>query len=296
MSSSPIVNFQESVSSFVQNSILNLISEWLKETKHVDVSVEELMNVLHMEKSVPKKIFKKPSKIIQSTLFVSTVPEAKEIPEVSSPKNPSSNSSSPKEKTEKTEKTEKKPETQISFPPHLNGSKSPSEEKKKPKKKPITDPNAPKCKYIFSRGEKAGQCCDKFSSEGSDLCSDHKKRQEKSTKESKSENKPQQVGFTVSPAKKEKETINLQKTSTEGIYVHPGSNILVRIENTEEGVVHLAFGVQDEDDVRPLQDSEKQIALSCGFALTEKSTLKPVEKKMELVKDRKNEIGEIPDF
>lgn len=251
MSSTPIVSFQDSVSNFAKLSILTPISEWLRLEKNIDVSIDELLDVLRIP-----KVHKSPSSFSSTTPVTPT------------------------------------------FPPHLVGAQKAVISKRK---KVEDNPDAPKCKYEFKKNEKKGQLCGKVCEEGTEFCKEHNKRASKAATSakavSKTTNVVNQVGFTTTPAKKEKTVLNLQKTDKEGVFLHTQNNFLVRTDLDESGnTMYVAFSVQEEEGTRPLTESEKQIALSCGFVFPTDAP-KQVQSKLNIVKKSpKNDIPDIPDL
>lgn len=269
---SNLVSLHNQIASLVTSLVLTPLSDWLHNEKNIDVSVEQLLEVLRL--SEPRSESSKP-------ILTSLSPVLSTIPSVGSRSKPES------ERSSESNKPAKEVVTTIS------GGKS------RPKSKPPSTENytGPTCKYVFKRGDLKGKECGKAVVSGTEYCeqcsnkktnkpldvkqtklTDGKEAQEgKKEKETKTS-----IGFTTPLVKKvEKPKIELREIGSQpNTYIDTQTNIVVKKVMDKDKTLFVAVGVQEESGFRTLTDDEKKEALSRNFSLqtSDKSDKKIVSK------------------
>lgn len=255
---SNLVSLYNQINSLVISHVLSPLADWLHKEKNVDVSVEELLEVLKLSEPEQSSTSSKPSLSALS-------PTLTTIPSVGK-------------------------STPVSVTP-APGAKS------RPKSKPpsIENYTGPTCKYVFRRGDLKGKECGKPVVNGSEYCEpcSNKKTNKpldvKQTKltdgqEVKKEKETKtSIGFTAPLAKKvvEKPKIELREIGSQpNTYIDTQTNIVVKKVVEKDKTLFVAVGVQEESGFRTLTDEEKKEALNRNFSLqtSDKSDKKIVSK------------------
>jgi hypothetical protein len=272
---SNLESLQNQFTVLISNLILTPLSDWLHNEKNIDVSVEQLLEILKSTKTSETK----------STNVSLTTPLTATL---------SSIPSAPSSIRSETSKPAKEVVTLVS-----GGGKS------RPKSKPPSTENysGPTCKYVFKRGDLKGKECGKPAVSGTEYCEQcstkktNKPLDVKQTKltegpkpegpkpegPSKSEKETKtSVGFTAPLSKKvEKPKIELREIGSQpNTYIDTQTNIVVKKVVDKDKTLFVAVGVQEESGFRTLNEEEKKEALSRNFSLqnSEKSDKKIVSK------------------
>jgi len=249
---SNLENFQSNIQSFVISSILNPISDWLIQEKKINVSVDELIDLL--------KISSRPQKVASTNVSTPAVSLTQSTITGALVTGASTTKAKPK-------------------------SKPPSKEKNAENAEKFGS-----CKYVFKRGELKGQECGKaLKSADSEFCEQCNKKVTKpsasekpsESKESESDKKvttkkveTKPVGFTTPIAKKaEKLKVELREAGGQpNTYIDIQTNIVVKKVLDGEKSIYVAVGVQEENGFRTLTEEEKKDAVKRGFALQNPSS------------------------
>lgn len=272
---SNLESLHNQVNALITSLVLLPLSEWLNNEKKLSVSVDELLEVLKLQKS----------KSTLSSLLPALSPALStslSIPVTSSVTSSSS----------------------VSVP--APGAKS------RPKSKPpaIEDYTGPTCKYVFKRGDLKGKECGKPVVSGTEFCEQcsskktNKPVDAKQTKltdatEKKTETKTT-VGFTAPLSKKqEKPKIELRETGQPNTYIDTQTNIVVKKVVDKDKTLFVAVGVQEESGFRTLTEDEKKDALLRNFSL-QTSDGKSENKEQTKGQDKKivvkQPVNNIPDI
>jgi len=285
---SNLVSLHNQINSLVASLVLIPLSDWLHNEKNVDVSVDQLLEVLKL--SEPKTSETSRPSLASLSPVLTTVPSVPASLPGSSGRS-------------ETSKPAKEVMTVVS-----GGGKS------RPKSKPPSGENysGPTCKYVFKRGDLKGKECGKPTVSGTEYCEQcsnkktNKPLDAKQTKltevgkteggkteggktegDSKGEGKKEKetktsVGFTTPLAKKvEKPKIELREIGSQpNTYIDTQTNIVVKKVVDKDKTLFVAVGVQEESGFRTLTEEEKKEALSRNFSLqtSDKSDKKIVSK------------------
>lgn len=259
---SNLVSLYNQINSLVISHVLSPLSDWLHKEKNIDVSVEELLEVIKLSEPQQVSTSSKPSLSALS-------PTLTTIPSVG--------------------KSTTTSVTPLSVTP-APGAKS------RPKSKPPSteDYTGPTCKYVFRRGDLKGKECGKPVVSGTEYCEPcsnkktNKPLDAKQTKltdgqEVKKEKETKtSIGFTAPLAKKpEKPKIELREIGSQpNTYIDTQTNIVVKKVVEKDKTLFVAVGVQEESGFRTLTDVEKKEALNRNFSLqtSDKSDKKIVSK------------------
>lgn len=268
---SNLETFNTQITGLITSLVLTPLSEWLNNDKNVNVSVDELLDVL----KIPK-----PSKTSMSSLAPVFTTTTANIPPVKSDTTSRSSSA-------------------------LKTSTAPVN---KPKSKPPSPENytGATCKYVFKRGDLKGKECGKPVVSGTDFCEHcsskkgNKSADAKQTKivETKTGNSrptaQTTVGFTTSIAKKtEKPKIELRETGQPNTYIDIQTNIVVKKVVEKDKTFYVAVGVQEETGFRTLTEDEKKEALNRNFSLSTSDIKENVQDKKIVAKQP---VSNIPDI
>lgn len=271
---SNLVSLHNQINTLVTSFVLTPLSDWLHNEKNIDVSVDQLLEVLKL--SEPKT-----SETSRSTL-TSLSPVLTTIPSVG-----------------RSLDTSKQPKEVVTT---ISGGKS------RPKSKPPSSENysGPACKYIFRRGDLKGKECGKPVVSGTDYCEqcsnkktnkplDAKQSKLTDTNKESSENKKEtktSIGFTAPLVKKtEKPKIELREIGSQpNTYIDTQTNIVVKKVVDKDKTLFVAVGVQEENGFRTLTEEEKKEALNRNFSL--QTSDKSVDKKIVT----KQPVNNIPDI
>jgi hypothetical protein len=268
---SNLVSLHNQINSLVCSLVLAPLSDWLHNEKNVDVSVEQLLEVLKLSDHKDYERSSEPSRPTLSSLS----PVLTTIPSVG-------------RSSSETNKPAKEIVTTIS------GGKS------RPKSKPpsIENYTGPTCKYVFKRGDLKGKECGKPAVSGTEYCEQcsnkktNKPLDVKQTKltdvnkegvDGKKEKETKtSIGFTAPLVKKvEKPKIELREIGSQpNTYIDTQTNIVVKKVVDKDKTLFVAVGVQEDSGFRTLTDDEKKEALSRNFSLqtSDKSDKKIVSK------------------
>lgn len=257
---SNLVSLYNQINSLVISHVLSPLSDWLHKEKNVDVSVEELLEVLKLSNPQQSSGSSKPSLSVLSPILAT-------IPSVGKTTTTGSVTSTP-----------------------APGAKS------RPKSKPPSaeDYTGPTCKYVFRRGDLKGKECGKPVVSGTEYCEpcsnkktnkplDMKQTKLTDGQEVKKEKETKtSIGFTAPLAKKpEKPKIELREIGSQpNTYIDTQTNIVVKKVVEKDKTLFVAVGVQEESGFRTLTDEEKNEALKRNFSLqtSDKSDKKIVSK------------------
>ena len=225
--SSAITNFTESVSSFVSVTILTPIVSWLKEEKGVDVTLEELNELL----TIPR--INKPT-----TPFISNI-----TPPSFPPHFTGNTISQPKKKSSKEENNNPDaPRCKYVYKRGANKGQT--------------------CSKVAVEGTDFCKDCSK--KDGVKNGPDSAKAEVKPVVPAK---KPSITGFTAPLSKKFEKSLTLKKTDNPDVLEEIESHILVRRIKDGEKDVYVACGVLELDgSIRQLNDSDREIARKKGFS------------------------------
>lgn len=237
--SSNLESFNTQIQSLVANLVISPLVTWLQTEKKVDVTAEELFEVLRIPKT------QKPLTVVQ--------------PNSSQPPIPLSTLGT----------------GSVSF----TETKRVARPKSKGTQPTIDNYTGPTCKYTFKRGENKGLACGKPVSSGEycDACN-NKKTTTARTSESKKtavaeEKSPAQTGFTNTSVPKRTEELSKKKKKIElrevspNTYLDVQTNFIVKKVVDKENTIYVAIGVQEEKGFRTLTEEEKKEALGRNFTL-----------------------------
>jgi hypothetical protein len=237
--SSSLESFQNQIQSLLGNIVITPLVAWLQTEKKVNVTADELFDVLRIPR-IQKPLTITPPNPSQPPIPLSVIGSSGIVPE------PAKKVARPKSKTSQ---------------PTLDNYTGPT------------------CKYVFKRGEQKGQACGKPAVSGGDYCdqcnnkkTNTKPAAEKPEKPAKTaETKP--VGFTGSVGKRaEKLKVELRETGQPNTYIDTQTNIVVKKVVDKEKTIYVAVGVQEETGFRTLTEEEKKEALNRNFALQNQSS------------------------
>lgn len=256
---SNLESFQNQIQSFVSNLVIQPLALWLQNEKKVNVTVDELMEVLKIPK-IQKPLTVIPPNSSQPPIPLSTLGSLPvETKKVARPKSKSS---------QPTIDSYSGPTCKYVFKRGENKGQS--------------------CgKPVVSGGEFCEQCNNKKTTTTSKTESASK------TKSTASEAKP--VGFNGSVSKRaEKLKIELRETGQPNTYIDTQTNIVVKKVVDKDNTVYVAVGVQEESGFRTLTEEEKKEALQRNFSLQTGpgEAAKPVDKKIVA----KQPVTSIPDI
>ncbi len=157
--------------------------------------------------------------------------------------------------------------------PNYFSDQSPAGRKSTTTRKRNTDPNAPKCSYVISRGAKSGQTCPKTvagtSERGGDkYCKDCLKKTSVASElsgETTSVVQPSVLpGSEVSVTESSVKSSNISAVPLEnedGMYRELNHNFIFQQSDSS----YVVLSVQDDDTRRPLTVEEEKIAKDLGF-------------------------------
>jgi len=263
--------FQSNIQSFVVSTILNPISEWLIKEKKIDVSVDELLELLKITQQ--RQVKPSNNSLTQST--ITTLGSSGVLTTKAKPK------SKPPSKEKETESSEKFGNCKYVF--------KRGELKGKECGKALKTSDSEYCE----------QCNKKVTKPTSDTKGEVDKKPVETSKPS--------VGFTTSVAKKaEKLKVELREAGGQpNTYIDVQTNIVVKKVLDGDKAVYVAVGVQEENGFRTLTEEEKKDAMKRGFTLQNPSTsgsaakseVKVVEKEKEKEKPKVSRpVNGIPDI
>jgi len=241
---SNLENFTTQITSLITSLVLTPLADWLTNEKKVNVSVDELLDVLKIPKT---------SKTQLSTLapiFTTSVAKTESAKNLDGTSGRVSSKSS----------VQAIPKSKPPSPENYNG---------------------PTCKYVFKRGDLKGKECGKPVVNGSDFCeqcSGKKTNKIVEPKQTKivetttgnaNRSTQQNIGFTSPLAKKtEKPKIELRETGQPNTYIDIQTNIVVKKVVDKDRTLYIAVGVQEESGFRTLTEEEKKEALNRNFSLS----------------------------
>ena len=229
--SSNLESFQNQVQTFVSNLVIAPLVSWLQTEKKINVTSEELMDVLR----IPR--IQKPLIVVPPNPSQPPIPLANLGGAVNS--EPSKKVARPKSKTSQpTLDSYSGPTCKYVFKRGENKGQS--------------------CgKPVVGASEFCEQCNVKKTSTA---------KPNDVPKKTTAEPKP--VGFTGSVSKRaEKLKVELRETGQPNTYVDTQTNIVVKKVVDKENTIYVAVGVQEESGFRTLTEEEKKEALNRNFSL-----------------------------
>lgn len=280
---SNLESIHQNITALITNLVLTPLSDWLHNEKNINVSVDQLLEVLKLAE---------PNKTLEVSNRTATLP-ATLTATLSTSGIPSAPSST---------RSESKPAKEVVTVVSGGG-------KSRPKSKPPSTENytGPSCKYVFKRGDMKGKECGKPAVSGTEYCEQcstkktNKPLDAKQTKlggdatkteASKTEKESKtSIGFTAPLAKKvEKPKIELREIGSQpNTYIDTQTNIVVKKVVEKDKTLFVAVGVQEESGFRTLTEDEKKEALSRNFSL---QTSDKLDKKIV----SKQPVSNIPDI
>ena len=249
--------FQTQINQFIGSLVLTPLAQWLNQEKKVEVTVDELLDVLKL----PKSSSAKPTTQVVHT--ASHVPVQTVLAPVS--ETPASGAKSrPKSKPPASENY-----TGATCKYVFKRGESKGKECSKP---------------VASGSDFCEQCNNKKVTKTSDT---------KQTKLTETTTKPM-VGFTTPVGKKvEKPKIELRETGQTNTYIDTQTNIVVKKVVDKDKTLFVAVGVQEESGFRTLTEDEKKEALSRNFSLQSDGKSEVKTEKKIVSKQPANNIPDI---